>query len=243
MRKRLLGMAMLMLPVAASGCATMKQTDTARTGVEQLLISSAADRSLQKIDLSPISGAKVYIEEKYLDCVDKNYVLVALRQRLLQNRCTLAEKAEGADVILEVASGGVGTDRTDLFFGIPEIPLPPPSPISVPKLALFERVRAMGTAKLAVVAYDTKTRSPVVNSGYSIARADHKSWNVLGFGGTNSGSVHEELAITTGESENIVGEPSMLARRKKGKATSAAPPASAPSPPATFTAMAPTPVR
>ncbi len=63
------------------GCATQKQSDTARTGVEQLLISTAVDRSLDKVDYKPIQNAKVYIEEKYLDCTDKNYVLVALHQR------------------------------------------------------------------------------------------------------------------------------------------------------------------
>jgi hypothetical protein len=204
--------------VLAGGCASMKQSDTARTGLEQLLISSAADQALLKVDLRPISGAKVYVEEKYLDCVDKNYVLVALRQRLLQNRCTIVDKADAADVVVEVASGGLGTDRTDVFVGIPEIPLPPPSPISVPRLALFERVRAMGTAKLAVVAYDTKTRLPVVNSGYALARSDHRNWNVLGMGGVNSGSVHDELVAATGDNEAIVPTPGELVARHKATA-------------------------
>ena len=78
------------------GCATIKQSDTARTGVEQLLVSSAIDKSLDRIDFRPISGAAVYVEQKYLDCVDKNYVLVATHQRLLKSGCTLVEKPEDA---------------------------------------------------------------------------------------------------------------------------------------------------
>ena len=138
-----------------SGCATMKQSDTARTGIEQLLISSATDQTLDKIDFRTIAEAKVYVETKYLDCVDKNYIIVALHQRLLKAGCTLVDKPEDSQVTLEVASGGVGTDRTDMFVGSPAIPLPPPSPISLPRMPIIERTQAMGTAKLAIVAYDT----------------------------------------------------------------------------------------
>ena len=183
----------------AGGCSSMKKTHTARTGIEQLLISTATDRALDKIDLRPVSRAKVMVETKYLDCVDKNYIIVALHQRLLGHGCTLVDKAEDAEVILEVASGGVGTDGSDLFVGVPEIPLPPPSPIAIPRMPIVERNRSIGTAKLTVIAYDTKTKLAVINSGYSLARADHRTWNVLGVGGMNSGAIHDELANHTGE--------------------------------------------
>jgi hypothetical protein len=188
---------------ALSGCATMKESDTARTGIEQLLISSAADQALAKVDFQPITRAKVFLDPQYLDCVDKNYILVALHQRLLNQGCTLVGKAEEADVVLEVASGGVGTDRNELFVGIPEIPLAPPSPIAVPKLAFYTRTRAMGTAKLAIVAYDAKTKAPLINTGYALARADHKNWTVLGMGGIQGGSVPQEIATATGEADGI----------------------------------------
>ena len=47
-----------------------------RTGVEQLLISSAVDQSLDHIDLSPLREKQVFLETKYLDCVDKNYIIL-----------------------------------------------------------------------------------------------------------------------------------------------------------------------
>ncbi len=190
--------------ISTFGCATIKQSDTARTGIEQLLISSAADRALEKFDYRPISGAKVFVDTQYLDCVDKNYVLVALHQHLLANRCTLVSKADESDVIVELGSGAVGTDRNELFVGIPEIPLPPPSPLSMPKIAFFQRTKSMGTAKLALVAYDTKTKQPVMNTGYALARADHRNWQVLGLGGQQSGSVQQELVAQTDESRSVL---------------------------------------
>ena len=207
----------MMLPglvtVLLGGCATLKESDTARTGLEQLLISSAADRALDKVDFAPIAHAKVFLETKYLDCVDKNYIIVALHQRLLMHECTLVEKPEEANVVVEVASGGVGTDRHELFVGIPEIPLPPPSPIAIPKLALFTRTKAMGTAKLSVVAFDTASKRAVINSGYSLARSDHQNWNVLGAGSVQGGTLTTELAEATGESDSLVTVPTGIAGR------------------------------
>lgn len=200
-----------------SGCASTKSSDTARTGVEQLLISSATDQTLDKINFAAVRGAKIYVETKYLDCTDKNYIIVALHQRLLRNGSTLVDKPEDAQVILEIGSGGVGTDRQEFFVGIPAIPLPPPSPIALPKLEVFTRTKAMGTAKLIVVAYDAKTRVPVVDSGTPLARADYKQWNVLGAGPVASGRIPSELTTATGESESLMPVPAMASRSGQSK--------------------------
>jgi hypothetical protein len=215
MSQRLIRIGLLLASgcLGAGGCATIKESDTARTGVEQLLISSAVDRALDKIDLRPIANGKIYVEEKYLDCTDKNYVLVALHQRLLQQNCTLVAKAEDSDVTLEIGSGGVGTDRHDLFMGVPQIPLPPPSPISVPKMTVYERNKAMGTAKLALVAYDTKTRASVINSSSALARSDYKNYTLLGTPGLETGSVERQLVAATGEHDSVIGVPNVVAAR------------------------------
>lgn len=205
--------ALLALLSATVGCASMKQSDTARTGVEQLLISTATDRALDKVDLTPLRGAKVFVDTQYLDCVDKNYIIVSMHQRLLNNGSTLVAKVDDADVLMEVGSGGVGTDRNDMFVGIPEIPLPPPSPIALPKLAFFSRTKMMGTAKLRVLAYDVKTRQPVINADTALARSDYKNWNVLGTGPVATGKVPEELTAATGESESILYAPKTIAQR------------------------------
>ena len=97
---RLLGL--LAMTILAGGCATIKESDTTRTGIEQLLISSAADRALDKMDFAPVRGAKIYVEPKHLDCVDKEYILVALHHRLLAQQCTLVDKPEDADVQMEI---------------------------------------------------------------------------------------------------------------------------------------------
>jgi hypothetical protein len=187
------------------GCASMKESDTARTGLEQLLISNAVDQSLSKVDFSPIAGAKVHLKTDFLDCVDKNYIILTTRSKLLANRCTLMDKPDEADVVLEMASGGVGTDRTDLTVGSPEIPLGLMG--SIPKVNVYERKKAMGTAKLVLVATDTKTKQPIINSGFSLARSDHQHWTMMGAGPVLSGSVADQLKEHTGTSETIIQMP------------------------------------
>lgn len=188
------------------GCASMKESDTARTGLEQLLISNAVDQSLAKVDFRPVSGAKVFLKTDLLDCVDKNYVMLSMRSKLLANHCTLVDKADDAEIVMEVASGGVGTDRTELVVGTPEIPLGLMG--SVPKVNFYERKKAMGTAKLAIIATDAKSKQPVINSGFALARSDHQHWSVMGSGPVLSGSVANQLKEHTGTSESIMYLPS-----------------------------------
>ncbi len=196
-----------------AGCATQRESHTSRTGVEQLLISSAVDQALDKVDLTPLAHRQVFLDPKYLDCSDKNYILMSLQHRLLTAGAKLTEKPETADVVLQVGSGGVGTDGSELFVGIPEIPLPPPSPIAIPKLALFTRTRLNGTAKLLVIAYDARTKAPLIQSGTLMARSDQNNWNVLGAGPVQTGTLPDELLAHTGQVDLNVLNAAKLARQ------------------------------
>ena len=238
--------------ICFAGCATMKESDTARTGVEQLLISSATDKALAKVDFRPVAGARVFLETKYLDCTDKNYIIVAMHQRIMATGATLVDKAEDSDVVVELTSGAVGTDRTEWFIGLPQIPLPPPSPISIPRLALFSRTRLIGTAKLSMVAFDTKSKRPIMNVASALARSDLKKFDVMGTNSVQSGSLPEELYVATGEAESLAaGVRHRIAKTlplplpgkdgKQGKPTSSTTAALYPAPPPTTAALAPPP--
>lgn len=192
----------IVLAFAATGCSTMKQSDTSRTGLEQLLISTAVDQSLDKVDFQQISGARVHFKSDLLECVDKNYVVLATKKRLQQANCTLVDKPEDADVTLEIASGGVGTDRTEMVVGTPEIPLGMMG--NIPKINLYERNKAMGTAKLLVMATDVKTQHAVVLSDYSLARSDHQHWTMFGAGPILSGSVAEQIKMNTDHVDGVM---------------------------------------
>jgi len=78
-----------LLAIVLTGCTSTSTSNTARTAKEQMLLSNAIDQSLDKVDFMPLSGQNVFIEEKYLECVDKTYVLGSVRHRVLKAGGTL----------------------------------------------------------------------------------------------------------------------------------------------------------
>lgn len=184
-----------------AGCTTTRTSDTARTGIEQLLISNAVDQTMNKTALPPLRGRSVFLEEKYLDSVDKGYIVGTLRQKLLSGGAKLVDKKEASEVTIEICSGGVGTDNVSSFLGVPGMALPGPVPIEIPEIRLFEKSSQFGTAKLGVVAYATETGETLHDTGAQLARADDSSWSVMGIGPFQSGSVRDEVNVNTGATD------------------------------------------
>jgi hypothetical protein len=178
-----------------AGCTSTKSSSTARTGVEQLLISNAVDQSLDKIDFGALRGQKVLLEEKYIDCVDKAYVIGSVRHRVSRAGGQLVAKVDDANVVLEIRSGGVGTDTSDSFVGIPEIALP--GLVTLPEVRLVSKLHQSGTAKIALVAYDAKTMQELGDGGVSLARSDDNNWFVMGVGPYQNGSIRQEIHKST----------------------------------------------
>jgi hypothetical protein len=184
--------------ISSWGCATARKTETPRTGVEQLLISNAVDQSLDKIDFTPLRGSSVFVHEKYLDGVDKNYVIGSLRHRVLATGAQLVDKEDDCDIVLEVRSGGIGTDSRDSFVGSPQLTFPFPIPLSIPEIRLIDTRTQLATAKLSIVAYDKESRQAIGTGGTSLARSNDINRSVLGIGPFNSGSVRTEVQVATG---------------------------------------------
>jgi hypothetical protein len=168
------------------GCGTTRSTDSARTATEQLLISDAIDRAVQTVDLRPLSGQTVFLDDSRLtDVVDKNYLVSTLRQHILASGCTLKDKREEADFVVEARAGAVGTDRNDLLFGIPATNMPqlvsmPGVPTAIPEVPLAKRRDQRGVAKISMFAYHRASGQPVWQSG--LATRDSSSNDVWLFG-------------------------------------------------------------
>ena len=197
----------LFLPVACltaailfSGCTTTRTTDTARTGMEQLLISNAVDQTIAKVVLPPVTGRKVFVEEKYLDAVDKGYILGSLRQKLMSEGALLVDAKDGSDVTLEIFSGAVGTDNVESYVGVPGLTVPG-MPVEIPEVRVYEKKSQYGTAKIGLVAYATTTGEMLYDSGRALARADDSRWSVMGVGPFQEGSVREEVNRSTGSTD------------------------------------------
>lgn len=182
--------------IAFAGCASSRMTDTKRAGVEQLLVSNAIDSSLDKIDFDCLAGGAVFVDDKLLDCTDSNYIVGSVRQRAFEAGCSLVDKADQADIVLELYSGAVGTDRAEGFIGTPALSVPGPFPVQLPEVKLFSQTTQYGTAKLGLVAYDAKSKRSLSSGGLTRSRSTDSSWTVLGIGPFSSGSLRDEYALT-----------------------------------------------
>ena len=174
-----------------TGCTSTMTSNTARTAKEQMLLSDAVERSLTKVDFTPLAGQQVFIEEKYLECVDKPFVVGTIRHQAMRSGARLVDTADTADVVMELRSGGVGTDTSEAFLGTPEIALP--GMLTVPEIRLAERKTQFGYAKLGMVLYDAKTREVLGDGGLSLAQSDDNNWFLLGVGPFQNGSLKENV--------------------------------------------------
>lgn len=182
------------LLAAAAGCTATSTSNTPRTAKEQMLVSNAIDQSLDKVDFAPLSGRKVFLDDKYLDCVDKAYVIGSLRHRLLRSGAQLVATSEESEVILETRSGGVGTDTTDTFLGIPEITLP--GMMTLPEIRFSQKKSQFAYAKIGMVLFDTKSRTVLGDGGVSLSQASDSNIFVLGAGPWTGGTLKSDIAAS-----------------------------------------------
>lgn len=183
--------------IVSVGCTTSRTSDTARTGLEQLLISNAIDQTLDKTGLPPVDGRSVFIEEKYLDSVDKGYIVAKTRQKLLRQGALLVDKKEDSEITVELSSGGVGTDNVNSYIGSPGLTVPG-LPVELPEVRLYEKNSQFGTAKIGVVAYATGNGRLIYDGGTPLARANDSKWSLLGIGPFEQGTVRSEVIAQTG---------------------------------------------
>ena len=127
--------------------------------------------------------------------VDKNYLISSLRQYLLASGCKLREKREDADFIVEARAGAVGTDRSDLLFGlpsmnVPQIALVQPVAAVIPEIPIAKRKDQRGIAKIAVFAYHRQTGAPVWQSGLVHEESSANDVWILGAGPFQRGTIY-----------------------------------------------------
>jgi hypothetical protein len=186
------------LPVVllSIGCVQTRITDPERSGVEQLLLSSAADQAIMKMDFSFLSGRKVFVDRQFFESYEEEYVLGAIRDKMSREGALLMENSDAADIIVEARSGGLSTDSSSSIIGLPStgVPVPLAGNVSTPEIALFKTQKQFSTAKFALLAYDRQSGRHVNSSGVVDGFAHHHYYTVLGFFKFNSTSIPEKEA-------------------------------------------------
>jgi hypothetical protein len=186
-----------LVALAFAGCGTTRSTDTNRTATEQLLVSDAIDKAVQSMSLQTLAGQTVFLDDSRLaDVLDKNYLISSLRQNLLANGCQLRDKRDEADFVVEARAGAIGTDRSDLLFGmpsmnVPQIALVQPVNAVIPEIPIAKRKDQRGIAKIAVFAYHRQTGAPVWQSGLVHQESSSNDVWILGAGPFQRGTIYQ----------------------------------------------------
>jgi hypothetical protein len=180
--------------LVGAGCTQTGLTKPTRSGVEQLLISTAADQALGQADWSTFRGKKVFVDRSYYESADKDYVLGSIRDYVSINEGALMAKVEDADYVLEPRSGALSIDSSSSVIGVPasSAPIPFAGAISLPEIALFKSEKQYSTAKLAILVYQRDSRAHVASSGPLIGRANIKYFKFLGYIGYTKTTIPEK---------------------------------------------------
>ncbi len=224
---------------AAPGCGSVKQTGTARTGTEQLLLTNAWDRALQKVDFRPLTGVPAYLDTTNVAAVDQGWVVSSLREALLTNGVLLRQKPEQAQFIVEARVGAYGTDDYNWMMGVPQVSVPPtftgiPTG-TIPEMPIVKKTDQHGKVKLALFAYEKASGQLVWKSGTQVETSSATDRYIAGFGPIRSGSIHDGTEID-GIKVPIGGDPEATGRGRwwrRRKSVGGTPPAGDPSPPGT----------
>ena len=198
---------LLLFPVFCCGCGTM----ISQSATEHLLLSDAVDRSIEEIDFGTLSGEKVFFDTKYIRAVkgigfvNSDYFISSLRQQMVAANCRLQDKMEEADFVIEARIGVLGSNSHDVTYGLPQntsvtsalntaaavMPTMPAIP-PLPELSLAKKHSQMSAAKVALFAYNVKTRQPVWQSGNSAASSRASNTWVLGAGPFQRGNIYKD---------------------------------------------------
>jgi hypothetical protein len=184
------------------GCGTTKSY----TATEQLLMSDAVDATIAKLDFTPLSGKKVYLDSTYLKTlkspllIDSDYVISSLRQQMVGFGVYLVEGREEADLVAEARMGALGLDGHAVTYGVPAsstlsgastvISNAPALPL-LPEISFARHEAKSGAAKLAVFAYDRITREPYWQSGIAKSLSNSRDTWIFGVGPWQRGTIYD----------------------------------------------------
>ncbi len=157
-----LSMALLALTgLVLTGCTTSpKTTDTARSTLEQLLLSQALERTLVDARM-PIDPAESVAVEAVGLTGDAEYAKSIVEEWLRKKGLYVG--GEAPKYLVRVILHAYGTQNTETFIGIPPIQSTF-IPLATPELAIYKNVNQRGYARLNLEVSDKKTGALVAVS-------------------------------------------------------------------------------
>ncbi len=169
---------------ALAGCTTVTQSNPSRTATEQLLISSAADRAADRLQLGLPPGTKIFLDVNYFDGYDAKYAVAALQDGFLRQSLILVDDRSKADAIVVARAGALSTSMNTELIGTEayNVPIPLSSgSVSVPEIPLYKSEAQTGVAKFAATVVDARKGTLIASMAPQFGFAETTKQTVLIF--------------------------------------------------------------
>jgi hypothetical protein len=200
-----LGIAVL-LSCSILGCGRI----ISQKATDQLIAGDAVDRTVSQTDFRILSGKKIFLDTQFINktvpgigFVTSEYMVSSVRQKMMCDGCLLQEKIEDSDFVVEMRIGALGADGHEVIYGVPPnnfvsiaasvVPTSPQAAAalpSMPELSFGKKDDQMAAAKIALFAYNRKTREPIWQSGISESRSVVADRWFFGAGPFHKGNIY-----------------------------------------------------
>jgi hypothetical protein len=160
--------ALIAAMLALGACTSTRETSPERSATEQLLISTAVDRAVERMDLEIPQGTKVFLEAGQLEGSDGKYATGAMKDRLLRDGANLVGSRGNADAVVELRAGALSVDDKQALVGIGSFDVPVPlagEAAKIPEIALYKEKQRVGVAKIAAIGYSTADGKLIDSTG------------------------------------------------------------------------------
>src|SRR5580704_3410002 len=130
-------------------------------------------------------------------------MISSVRQKMMCDGCLLEEKTDEADFVVEMRIGALGADGHEVIYGVPPnnyltiaasvVPTAPQGAAaipSMPELSVGKKDDQMAAAKIALFAYNRRTREPIWQSGINESRSMVADRWYFGAGPFHKGNIY-----------------------------------------------------
>ena len=175
-------LALMMAALALANCTTVRESNPDHTATEQLLVSTAVDRAVERMNLNIPEGTNVFLAGDQLDGSDGKYATAAIRDHLLRRGAHLVADRGKAAAVVEIRAGALSVDDRQLLVGTQgfNVPIPFAGQFGFPEIALYKEKERLGVAKIAAVGYSVPEGKLIDSSGSQFGYS-HQNEQVLLF--------------------------------------------------------------
>ena len=165
------------------GCSDPMVSNTARTSVEQFLLSDVIEQAADQMKFSAYKGKKAVMDYNYLaPQVDKPVIQGLVERRLAECGVIVVADKKDADIIVQLVCPVLATNMAKFLVGTPSLPVPVPDTsvqIVIPEIPLFLKLTRSAHGHFSVNILNAQDLAPIEVQKGIRTKAYYINWAVM----------------------------------------------------------------